>query len=184
MKKKCILVYISRVILLNSHYSMEGVTCNWCLKLFGTTGNLNRHIRSVHLKEKMDCNLCGARFSQQANLIRHKQTIHGIFKQDFSNIGLKKRYQDEDDSGSISESLMSENASHCSEQSDLNEADQASEGNNSDSSSSTATKDSSGESDASDEEEHDSDDEHSSCQELGKMKIRLMTSMLHIMKDI
>jgi len=40
------------------HFKMNGELCKWCLKSFATKGNLNRHSRSVHLKEYWVCDMC------------------------------------------------------------------------------------------------------------------------------
>jgi len=72
---------------------MSTVTCNLCLKSFSLKGNLNRHIRSIPLKEKWSCDIYGKVFGEKQNLHRHKANMHEVSrkrKHDFA-FGTQKR---------------------------------------------------------------------------------------------
>jgi len=64
------------IIFFEIHFNTDGELCKWCLKSFSTKGNLNRHIRSVHLKENWVCDMCGRSFHEKQSLLRHKRNIH------------------------------------------------------------------------------------------------------------
>jgi len=57
---------------------MSTVTCNLCLKLFTSEGNLNRHIRSIFLKEKWSCVIRGKGFNEKQSLLRHEDNMHEV----------------------------------------------------------------------------------------------------------
>jgi len=69
---------------------MTSIICTWCLKSFGSKGNLNRHVCSVHLNENWDCDMCDKSFAENQNLLRHKRNMHQDqipkkYKQNFPN---------------------------------------------------------------------------------------------------
>jgi len=77
---------------------MSTVTYNLCLKSFTSKGNLNRHICSVHLKEKWSCDICG----KVQSLLKHEENMHEVsrkHKQNFAS-GTQKRRKFVEDSTS------------------------------------------------------------------------------------
>lgn len=51
--------------------------CSACHQTFTKTGNLTRHIQTVHLKNKpYQCDQCSSRFGHKTHLNRHIQTVH------------------------------------------------------------------------------------------------------------
>ena len=53
------------------------LACSQCGKGFSWQGNLTRHRKDVHQKEKSHiCSFCGKTFSQNSSLKGHKQSVH------------------------------------------------------------------------------------------------------------
>ena len=63
-----------------SSSSSSTVSCLVCGHTFSSQGNLNRHHRTRHLKERVFCDEpgCGQSFSQAADLRRHKRRLHSV----------------------------------------------------------------------------------------------------------
>ncbi len=52
-------------------------SCPTCNSKFSTTVNLQRHINSVHLKQKnFQCSSCESKFGQSKDLQTHIDTVH------------------------------------------------------------------------------------------------------------
>lgn len=52
--------------------------CTECGRAFKERGNLNKHILSVHEKQKLhQCERCNKRFSFRDGLLRHMNQVHG-----------------------------------------------------------------------------------------------------------
>jgi len=96
---------------------MSIVTCNLCLKPFTSEGNLNRHIRSIHLKEKWSCDICGKVFSEKQSLLRHDENKHEVSrkrKQDFASNTQKRKFVEDSNSDETEEYTNSEGDSESS----------------------------------------------------------------------
>jgi len=54
------------------------VNCPYCNLEFSSQGNLNRHHRTAHLRQRVFCDVsgCNQSFSQSADLKRHKKRLH------------------------------------------------------------------------------------------------------------
>jgi len=170
---------------------MSTVTCNLCLKPLTSIGNLNRLIRSIHLKEKWSCDICGKVFSEKQSLLRHEKNMHEVFqkrKQDFVSGTQKRRKLVEDSNSDETEKYTnsegdSESSSSSVEPTDseFNEKDNSetsSETDRSNDSSSENASESGAESDESSDSEIDDDEK------IKKLKIKLMMKILHITQDI
>ena len=59
--------------------------CEYCGKRFTLPGNLQLHVKGVHLKETHECTICNKSFTQSGSLGRHIQSVHNgeRFKCDF-----------------------------------------------------------------------------------------------------
>lgn len=52
-------------------------TCTTCGRMFPVKGNLNKHIRTIHLRQRpFDCQKCGKSFAQKSVLQSHINTVH------------------------------------------------------------------------------------------------------------
>jgi len=59
------------------HLKQKAFHCGQCNKSFGQTSNLNDHIRTVHLKQKdFHCGQCNKSFGQKIVLKRHIKNVH------------------------------------------------------------------------------------------------------------
>ena len=63
------------------HEKQRDYKCNSCGKDFGEKGNLNKHIKWVHKKErrkKYKCNYCSKEFSRKESKEKHERKVHNI----------------------------------------------------------------------------------------------------------
>ena len=55
----------------------DALACKTCGKVFKTKGCLNRHIKTVHLRQKnFKCDTCGEAFAYKCQLNKHLETQH------------------------------------------------------------------------------------------------------------
>ena len=60
----------------SSSLSTRKFACNRCDTSFTQIGNLNVHIKSVHLKVKFNCEFCDYQSTRKGNLERHINSLH------------------------------------------------------------------------------------------------------------
>ncbi|XP_050397430.1 uncharacterized protein LOC126815661 isoform X8 [Patella vulgata] len=60
----------------NQQATKRSLQCSWCRKIFSTSSNLDRHVKSMHLKERVTCPVCGQVFNWKGNLKDHFRKFH------------------------------------------------------------------------------------------------------------
>ena len=58
------------------HEGQKPLNCSICDASFAQSGNLNKHIKSIHEGQTLKCFICDASFTQGGSLKKHIATLH------------------------------------------------------------------------------------------------------------
>jgi len=61
-----------------SHADVKTFKCSYCIMSFGYKYHLDRHVKVVHLSERMECPTCNLQFKKKKAFHRHIEKDHKV----------------------------------------------------------------------------------------------------------
>jgi uncharacterized C2H2 Zn-finger protein len=61
-----------------SHTNIKGYKCEHCCMSFGYKHHLDRHVKVVHLSERIECVSCGLKFKKKRAYHNHVEKLHTV----------------------------------------------------------------------------------------------------------